>query len=254
MAFTNDEVIDAFDDVLTQTVALCRDIDESNADLPTPCPGWSVRDQVAHMVGLERVLAGDPEPTAEVPPMAHVGSDIARYMESHVHVRRGLPLAAVVDELDGFRPRRRAQLRELAAQGDPDVDGPFGLRPFSVSLPIRVFDLWAHEQDIRVAVGLAPRTTGVAADITIGKIIKAWQDSLPTAITDLDATLAVEVTDDSDSSCEIVLGTGGAVATLRADRAEVARLGCGRGPADIGCIDGAEPVAEAVMAHLATTP
>lgn len=37
-------LIDAVDDVLLTTLSWVRDLTETDADLPSECPGWTVRD------------------------------------------------------------------------------------------------------------------------------------------------------------------------------------------------------------------
>ena len=176
---SNDDLIDAVDEVLTATLELARTLTPEQGELPTGCPGWSVQNNLAHMVGLETVVSGTPDPKVEVPDYEHVKTRAGRYMERHVELRRALPLAAVADELAGLLPRRINQLRALAAQGDPEVPGPFGVQALSQSLPIRVFDLWAHEQDIRRAVGLKPRCDGRAGAIALGQALRGWSGGLP---------------------------------------------------------------------------
>lgn len=86
-------LIEAYEDVLTATLQLAREISDEAATLPTDCPGWSVHDQLSHMVGLEQVLAGSPRPTIDTPDLPHVRGDIGALMEQMVHVRRELPFA-----------------------------------------------------------------------------------------------------------------------------------------------------------------
>ncbi|MEQ9161950.1 MAG: maleylpyruvate isomerase N-terminal domain-containing protein, partial [Ilumatobacter fluminis] len=59
---SNVHLVEAIDDVMLQTLSLARDLTEADADLPTDCPGWTVRDVLAHMVGVEAVLQGAPQP------------------------------------------------------------------------------------------------------------------------------------------------------------------------------------------------
>ena len=247
-------LVDAFEDVLTSTLSLVRTIPEHDADLPTDCPGWTVRDQLSHMVGLEQILSGAPTPAVELPPLAHVVSEFDIFMEQAVHVRRGLPLSAIADELDGLLPRRLAQLREQAEQGDPLVSGPFGERPLSASMPIRVLDLWAHEQDIRRAIGLPPRITGPAADASIARTLAAWATVIPAKTPGTDGTLVIRVTGPEPSGTTITLGAGGPVATLTGDVGQLTWLGFGRGAPDAAMLDGDPAVIAAVAPHLGFTP
>lgn len=227
--FTIGQLVDAFDDVLAATEAVARTLTEADGERSTDCPGWTVKDQVAHIVGLEQIIGGAPPPTVELPELAHVHGDVGRFMELSVHVRRGLPLVALVDELAGMRPRRVASLRALTDGGeDPMVPTPFGERPLSAALPTRVFDLWAHEQDIRRAMGMAARIDGISAAVSLDRVLAMWPRALPPATEGVDGELVIEVTGPEPSTTAITLGAGGPVATLRGDLGDVTRVFCGR--------------------------
>jgi uncharacterized protein (TIGR03083 family) len=247
-------LIDAIDDVLRTTVSLVRDIPERDADLPTGCPAWTVRDQVAHMAGLEQVLGGAPQPGIDLPPLDHVGTDFDAYMERQVHVRRQLPLSAIADELDGLRRRRSSQLRAAAEQGDPPVPGPFGDRPLSQSLPIRVFDLWAHEQDIRRAVGLPVRERCDAAAIALGRAILGWSTGLPKQLADLSADVTIRVTGPERSETTFRIGDGGPAALIEGDLGDLTAAFCGRTTAPDDLVSGDPDVVAALAGRLAMTP
>lgn len=251
---TISELAAAVEDVLRTTLDLAREIGEDEADRPTDCPGWTVRDQLSHMVGLEQVLNGAPFPTVELPGFDHVLTDFDVYMEKIVHIRRQLPLSSIADELAGLLPRRVAQLRALAAEGDPMVLGPFGERALSASMPIRVFDLWAHEQDIRRAIGLPVRQTGVAAEVALERTLLGWSGLLPKQVEGVDGVLSIRVTGRPSSDASITLGNGGPTATLIGDVGRLTWLGCGRGAADPAWLEGDPTVIAAVMPHLGFTP
>jgi uncharacterized protein (TIGR03083 family) len=248
------DLVDALADVLRTALDLVRDLSEADGDLPTDCPGWTVKDQLAHMVGLEQVLAGAPEPTIDLPPLAHVVSDFDVFMEKTIHVRRGLPMSVIADELAGFLPRRTAQLRKLVAEGDPLVQGPFGERLLSASLPVRVFDLWAHEQDIRRATGLPVRTSGLAAQVALDRTLLAWSATLAKNIPGVDGEVIVRVTAPVPSETSIILGAGGPVATLTGDAGQLTWLGCGRGAPTSAMLGGDPTVVAALKSHLGFTP
>ena len=250
---TIDAMIDAIDDVLLTTSSLARDLSEDDAELPTECPGWTVRDQLAHMVGLEQVLSGSPHPHIELPPLDHVSSEIDVYMEQQVHVRRLLALSAIADEMAGLRPRRISELRRLAADGDQMVAGPFGERLLSASLPIRVFDLWVHEQDIRRAVGLPVRTDCDAADVALERSLLGWSTALPKRLA-VDAELVISVTGPNPSETRITVGEGGPTVTLSGDVGQLTRWFCGRATPAESDVTGELALVEAVRNSLAMTP
>ena len=125
---SNADLVDGVEDVLSSTLSLARTITEEQGRLPTDCPGWTVKDNLAHMVGLEQVLNGAPEPDVELPPLDHVKKDFDAYMERHIHIRRGLPVSSIADELAGLLPRRIEGLRSTVAEGDAWCEGPSASR------------------------------------------------------------------------------------------------------------------------------
>ncbi len=253
--FTLEQLIDAFDDVLAATEVLARTLSEADDERPTDCPGWTVKDQVAHMAGLEQIIGGAPAPEIDLPELPHVHGDVGRFMELSVHVRRGLPLVALVDELAGMRPRRVAELRTLTAGGaDPLVPTPFGDRPLSAGLPVRVFDLWAHEQDIRRAMGQSPRITGLAAEVSLDRVLAMWPRALAAAVEGVDGELIIDVTGPEPSALTIPLGAGGPAATLRGDLGDITRVFCGRVVAGDDLLTGDPALVDALRPKLGMTP
>lgn len=145
-------------------------------DRPTECPGWSAGDIVAHVVGVERALDGWPPPKHTLPEdLPHVHGDLGRWMELPVDYRRGRPPAAVLAELRAILAKRTAAVERLVAAGS-DVELPgLGGAATSASLliPLRVFDLWVHEQDIRRVLGRPGHLACPAADVTVRLITAA---------------------------------------------------------------------------------
>ncbi len=253
---SNHELVDIVDDVLTTAIELAYDLDETDADRPTDCPGWTVRDQFAHMVGLEQVLGGAPPPTIELPPLDHVVTDLDAFMERPVHIRRTLPFVAIADEMAGMRPRRIAQLHAAADQGDPEVAGPAGSRPLSAALTVRVFDLWVHEQDIRRAIGLPLRTECAAADVALTRAVEAWRVTLPERV-DAGGRLVIQVRgrDMADVVVDLDRGHGdGPAAVLAGDVGELLRAFCGRNAPLSDLLGGDAALIAAVGPQLALTP
>lgn len=253
-------VVDAIEEVLTSTVSLFRDDPSINGDLATDCVGWTVKDQLSHMVGLEQQLAGAVGPKVELPPLDHVDTELSEYMERPVHARRNLPLVAVVDELAGMTPRCVARYRGLLGQGDPEVASPLGQRrPLSVALVMRAFDLWTHEQDIRCAIGRGVRVSNGddAGALVAARILDQWSSTLAARV-HIDGELRVTVENPPGGAFELVLGDGGPVAVLGLDLAELYQLGCGRrAPEDVlsnATVAGSRDVIEAILPLLAFTP
>jgi len=140
---------------------------------PTACPGWTVADQLSHLVGTESVLAGHPGPpteeSAEVPD--HVRNDIGRSNEQWVvRYRQSDPTQLLAD----FRKITAERLEQLRSRSEPEWDEPswtpVGKSTYRRFMRIRVFDSWVHEQDMRTAVGKPGHGDGQAAEQSIDEI------------------------------------------------------------------------------------
>lgn len=123
-------------------------------DLATDCPEWTVRDQLSHIVGVERMVMGEeaPPPLKTVP--AHVRNAFAELNEPWIEARRPVSGPEVLAEFVAVTERRMRQLRDLPSE-QFDVVGwtPVGELPYRDFLVSRVIDSWAHEQDVRRSLG-----------------------------------------------------------------------------------------------------
>ena len=52
------EIIDLMEGVWQSIGSLCSSFTEIQWKTPTDCPGWSVQDQVSHLVGAESSILG----------------------------------------------------------------------------------------------------------------------------------------------------------------------------------------------------
>src|SRR5580704_5016917 len=59
--------------------------------LPTECPGWDVKDQLSHVIAVERTIMGEPTPAWDGPLGDHVKNDFAATNERWIAVRRSRP-------------------------------------------------------------------------------------------------------------------------------------------------------------------
>ena len=100
----------------------------SNDDLlePTECPGWTVHDQISHVVGVEARLAGRKDPRVEMPHYEHIRNDLGRRVEYAVQVRRGRTGAELVAELEDVLAQRLSMLANPTLTGTSIIAGPFG--------------------------------------------------------------------------------------------------------------------------------
>lgn len=152
---------------------LLGDLDEAEWALPTELPGWDVRDVVAHIIGTERLLAGDPAP--EPPSMGdHVRNPIGELNEAWVESFRSTPPEQVLAE---FRRITNQRLGELEALSPEEWDRigptPVGQAPYRRFMEIRVFDCWEHEQDIRRTTDRPGHFTGPVAAHSVQQVTDA---------------------------------------------------------------------------------
>ena len=81
-----DRTIEALDDVWSSMRSLLGELDDGAWRAPTALPGWDVQANVAHVIGTEKMLAGEPGPDVEVDREAnpHVRNDIGAFNEAWV--------------------------------------------------------------------------------------------------------------------------------------------------------------------------
>jgi uncharacterized protein (TIGR03083 family) len=150
------KLVDALQSTIDGVTDACTGLTAEEWARPTGCPGWTVQDNLAHLVGLETALITGEEPDHElVGEFPHAKTPVGEYMERQVDARRALPADAVLTEFSAVFSGRIAALRALPdASFEEPARGPMGsMSPLNRMLGIRVFDIWAHEQDIRRAVG-----------------------------------------------------------------------------------------------------
>jgi uncharacterized protein (TIGR03083 family) len=176
MEWNRDDAVAAYVDALQGMLAVAEALGDDEWPLPTDLPGWSVQDNVAHVTALEDQFAGRPVPEhlPDYAALPHVRNDAGRHMEIGVDTRRGLAPVDLLAELRTVVAERIPQIESLPDDPDFMVPGPLGnLRPLSVTLPIRAFDVWTHEQDVRRAVGVGERLTGPAAAVALESVLQA---------------------------------------------------------------------------------
>ena len=155
----------AYAEIFSDVGTLAEGLDDERAMLPTGCPGWTVRDHVAHITDLESILIGRPR-VEHAPPdgLPYIRNQPGAFMEIGVDARRDVPLRDLLAEYHAVTAERLARLASLTdSQLDEMGRGFFGESKVRSLLAIRVFDLWAHEQDIRRALGEPGGLDGVAA-------------------------------------------------------------------------------------------
>ncbi|MFD3484580.1 maleylpyruvate isomerase family mycothiol-dependent enzyme [Streptomyces sp. NPDC058665] len=166
---------DAWSDSIEAIAELVQPLVEGEWNRPTPCPGWSVRDIVSHVIGLECEMLGDPRPIHSLPrDLYHVRSEIARYMEMQVDVRRHHTAPEMTSELEYTIIRRNRQLRNENRAPDAMVRAPLGTeQTLEQAMRARAFDIWVHEQDLRTTLSKPGNLASGGALVTRDALLEA---------------------------------------------------------------------------------
>src|ERR1700733_9105798 len=99
----------AYAEVFSDVGTLAESLDDERAMLPTGCPGWTVRDHVAHITDLESILIGRPR-VEHAPPdgLPYIRNQPGVFMEIGVDARRDVPLRDVLAEYHTVTAERLA--------------------------------------------------------------------------------------------------------------------------------------------------
>jgi len=174
-------LIEAWESAIEPFADLAESLTEEQWHADSGLPGWTNADVVAHVIGIERDLLGDPTPTVDLDweTLPHADDFFSRYTELAVAVRRDVPREEVLAELRKTIPARRAQLTGDRPDLGEVVRGPGGWElPRGIVLRMRMFDIWVHDQDLRRATGtvgeLDTEAAWVAADRMLGSLGYVW--------------------------------------------------------------------------------
>ncbi|MCM3808142.1 maleylpyruvate isomerase family mycothiol-dependent enzyme [Streptomyces sp. DR7-3] len=263
--------IDAWTHSIDAITELVNPLAESEWNRPTECPGWSVRDVVSHVIGLECEMLGDPRPIHSLPrDLYHVTNELSRYMEVQVDVRRCHTAPEMTSELEYTIIRRGRQLRNEKRSPETMVRWPGGTEvTLGEALTRRAFDAWVHEQDLRRALNKPGNLDSPGASITrdlllsaLPKVVAKDAGAAPQSAVVFDVhgpmefMRTVRVGADGRGTIDGSVSLGPTV-TVTLDWETYVRLACGRvRPEAVSGrlkIEGDQQLAEAILGHFAIT-
>ncbi|MEE1929939.1 maleylpyruvate isomerase family mycothiol-dependent enzyme [Streptomyces sp. TRM 70351] len=263
--------VDAWTHSIDAISELVQPLVEGEWNRATACPGWSVRDVVSHIIGIECELLGDPRPIHTLPrDLFHVTDETSRRMEVQVDVRRHHTGPEMTSELEYTVIRRSRQLRNDKRGPEAKLRHPLGHEvTVEELLRERAFDVWVHEQDIRRALGrpgnLDSAGAYVARDMLVDALpeVVARRASAPAnsaVVFDVGGPLefmrTVRVDKEGNGTVNGSPSLGPAV-TFTLDWETYVRLACGRvrsaAVADRVKVEGDQPLAEAILGRFAVT-
>jgi uncharacterized protein (TIGR03083 family) len=170
---SGEPIIDVLDDAWSAIGELGDALEAGEWDLPSECPGWTVRDVLAHMVGTEHSLLGDDSPPPLSTP-AHVHNEVGARNEGWVASLRGHGGHEVLAEFREVTSRRLVEMRSWPSARFEEVGpSPVGPVPYREFMNVRVMDCWIHEQDMRVATARPGHREGPAATLAIDRLASA---------------------------------------------------------------------------------
>jgi uncharacterized protein (TIGR03083 family) len=183
---------------------------------------------------------GRPVPDHTPPDYDHVKNEVGKRNEVWVDSRRSWSGAQVLDE---FREVTTARLRQLRGFTEADFDAeswtPAGPGRVRDLLPFRIFDSWAHEQDIRRAVDQPCDFSSPVGELSFDRVVSALPYVVGKKVAPPDGTTVVfDVSGSRPMTIAIGVEGGRAkplstppetpAATLQMDAQTLACLGLGR--------------------------
>lgn len=237
------ELVDTLEEVWRSIDALGSTLGDEQWKTETECPGWTVQDNVAHIIGIESSIMGRPAPDHTPPELPHVKNDIGRSNEVWVDAYRSRPGGEVLED---FREVTSARIAALRAMTGDDFAAeswtPAGPGTVRDLLPFRIFDSWAHEQDMRRALGIPGDLEGRAAELSLGRVAGALPYVVGKKVKPADGTTVVfawngrttDVVVDGGRAKPLESAPADPTVRLTMDIDTLVRLGMGRGdPSEI---------------------
>lgn len=158
--------------------ALVAPLTEEQWRLPTPSPGWTITDQIAHLAYFDRAAAiaitdpdGFPGLVGELASAASGGEAAIETLTLDPYRR-----LVAAEMLAAWRTEREALAAAAATLRDDDRIAWYGPSMGAKSfLTARLMEAWAHGQDVADALGVQRRTTDRLHHIAqLGFITRKW--------------------------------------------------------------------------------
>lgn len=167
------DIIDGLEEVWAAWEGFGSSLSEDEWMASSRCPGWTVKDNLAHIVGTENMLAGNPAPENS-PEGEHIKNPIGEANEKWVQSFRNLPGSEVLKAFGEITSERLDALRHLTEEEFANVGWtPAGEAPYGRFMQIRIYDSWLHLQDCREPLDQPGDEDGKSAEISVQEVVEA---------------------------------------------------------------------------------
>jgi uncharacterized protein (TIGR03083 family) len=225
------------DELKSEREALTRyleELPEGAWDKQSLCEGWTIKDLMAHVVGI----------ASDVANRRLEGVGTSEQNQRQVDERKSDTPHQVLDEWK--------QEGELLEQGVRDLDDDFWNAPYTDNFNVghalqrMVEDIWVHKQDIRLALGEDIDTAGPGPRSTLEVASRDLFNRLPRLAPDV-RSVTINVGDYTSN----VKGTGSVDVAITGDAGTLALVSTGRISLDEATRDGTLSVTPDAPAGLA---
>ena len=205
-------------------------LDDDQLATQSLCPDWDVRACAAHAIGIDKALTGWVPDTENLFDFAIA----ARFMEEAA----SMSPAEFASAITAIADARVADLESLdpSIVDEPSMT-PVGPQAYGNFLQIRVFDLWVHNRDIAIPLGVELPDGGPTAEQALNEVHRSMGYIAGKKIGLEDGiSMTVEVTGGTPRTMHVAVdGRAGLVDsladptfTLTADTETFVMLACGR--------------------------
>jgi uncharacterized protein (TIGR03083 family) len=179
-------------------------LDEAEWKTPSELPGWTVQDNLSHIIGTERMMQGHPTPQNQPARTDHLHNPVGEMNEHWVEDLRSRSGAQVLDVFRQVGDERLAELSALPPEAFDEIGPtPVGQAPFREFVAVRIMDSWIHEQDMRRPLGRLGHRHGPEVDLSVDRLVKALPYVVGKQVGAPDGTsVVVTVTTPADSPDE----------------------------------------------------
>lgn len=162
---TKAEIIAGYAQCWDSMVPLASSLTEAQWTTDSICPGWQTKHALLHVTAAE-IAFSKWEDLSKAPFDA-----IHSFNKAHQDASG----AEILGEFEKIIAVRRQQFE---AMSEADFDAPSwtaaGPGTYRRYMEIRIFDHWAHEQDIRVPLDLPGNLSGLGADFSLNEVHMAF--------------------------------------------------------------------------------